>query len=124
MGISQIKKVGGIAIFLLVLLWIAYTILNRRTLLAEGRYTIGTTVGSHSTSKGIYIDYQFIVNGVIYNGSRQPEKYKPVVNGGKYFVIFHPLNPKNSAIFWEKPVPVYVEEVPLDGWEEIPFSKK
>ena len=86
----------------------------------NGIYTIGTTVGRDVTSKGVYIDYFFVFGNSEYSGSRQPENYNVMEEGGRYFVIFIKEDPDNNRILWDKPVPEHITESPPEGWEEIP----
>ncbi len=81
-----------------------------------GKYTVGTTnsYAPHAPQDRVgssYIRYSYFVKGKIYF-DRVPapglfsdvNKYLVKVKGGKYTVLYDPLNPKVNTIFLDKPV--------------------
>jgi len=117
---GKLEAIGSILLFIIVLIWVGVVIKNRVILNKEGVYSIGTTIGSHSTSKGVYVDYAFSFKGLNYTGSRQPESFNPIRSKGRYLVLVHPKDPTINRILWDQPVPDHITEAPPDGWSEIP----
>ena len=82
------------------------------------RYTVGTTTGS-SWVKGKQVKYIFKVNGKLYKGS-MGDSHKAKVKNGRYFVRFSETYPEINRIYFSKPVPGYIKDIPPNGWKKIP----
>ena len=97
---------------------------NQKDLEARGRYNIGETTGTvtnHRSSKtAIYYTYPY--NGLIYKASMQESSIKNIkTKGGKYLIVFDPLNPKNSKMLFNKEVDyTTVINYKDTGWTKVP----
>jgi hypothetical protein len=87
---------------------------------SKGRYTIGITVGESVVSRGPWIKFKFEANGSEYFSEQRSLKYRPTINGGKYYVKYLPSNPEINEIYWDRPVPETTKDAPSEGWIEIP----
>lgn len=88
------------------------------------RYTIGITTkerhNPRSSSKAIYFRYcyqdttytNFELVGWLDNSV--------LTDGGRYYVEFSYLNPGNSKMFFDRPVPSHIMNPPYTGWASIP----
>ncbi len=112
-------KVIGITIIISLVIIFSWGIVTERQLANDHRFTIATTTGR---SSGDWVDYEFTVNGVTYNGSHRTLTMKQ--RGGRYFVKYYPLDPSViSKIVSNEEVLDCVGEPPPDGWAEIPKCK-
>ena len=80
------------------------------------RFTIATTVGR---SGGGWVDFEFIVNGVVYKRSDKGLSLKS--REAKYFVKYYTPDPSVLAkIVSDEEVPDCIGEPPPNGWAEVP----
>jgi len=92
---------------------------------ANPRYTIGVTGAKHHNfrSSKPTVEYFYTVNITTYSGlehiGAQFEK-SVVPDGGRYFVEFSSLNPKNSKLLLDYPVPDSIVSSTTKGWTFIP----
>jgi hypothetical protein len=115
------KSIGTTIAFIVIVVAVLTLVSNEIRLYLDHHFTIGYTNGSHKTSKGVIIEYYFVINKVKYKGSRDALKYEPVSEGGRYFVKFLPNDPSVNRILWDKPVPEQIQLAPIDGWRDISF---
>lgn len=87
----------------------------------ESRITIGCVYRYSSGFKSSNtVGYSYSINGVEYKSSNQINLSGKKHVNKRFFVKYSPLNPKNSKILLEYPVPDWLIEAPPNGWEEIP----
>jgi hypothetical protein len=115
---KRFEVISGILVALVLMSALFYGGIIRHNLRANGRYTIGLTVGQN----GKFIRYRFSVNGVQQVNENQRLKYSPVINGGRYFVKYLPSDLTVSQIHFDKPVPHTIVEAPEDGWPSLPSN--
>ena len=82
----------------------------------NGRYTIGVTTEKIIGAKtNDYIKYYYYYKNTKYTG-KGDLKLNAKVPNGKYFVVFSTINPYNSIIYFDQPVPDSVRSAPKEGW--------
>ncbi|MBL6445139.1 hypothetical protein JMN32_02390 [Fulvivirga sp. 29W222] len=42
------------------------------------------------------------------------------IEGGRYYLKYHPDNPELREVLWNKPVSDTVGKAPKEGWKELP----
>jgi hypothetical protein len=111
----------GFIIFLLAILAIGTnSVIKRRNLKDNSKYTVGITTRVTYNRFGdpsIYYRYsvdreEFVVSHILNN--------EDVKKGQQYYVVFQLDNPKNSRLLTDKPVVGEIDTIPLNGWDEIP----
>jgi hypothetical protein len=113
--------IGGVILFLVLLLWIGHILFKKYELSINKRYTIGTTLKARPTHKGLVIDYKYEVDSIEYRKSGHPTYHGPSERtGGRYFVEFLPTDPNINDILWDRPVPENITSAPKLGWKELP----
>jgi hypothetical protein len=79
-------------------------------------FTIATTIGR---SGGGWVDFEFVVNGVLYKRSDKGLNLKS--KSAKYFVKYYTPDPSVLAkIVSNEEVPNCIGEPPPNGWAELP----
>jgi hypothetical protein len=120
---SRTLKIAGISfLILLLLLVITKYYVDRYKLENENRITIGNVDNYIELfgRSGYDLYFSYTVNGNEYEKVHTVyENPKSLINK-RFFVVFHPSNPKNSEILLNTPVPIELEEAPYRGWERIP----
>lgn len=89
------------------------------------RYTIGITTGDvHYNPKSSLktIDFIYTYRGTKYDhyGLVGWLDKSVLTGGGRYYVEFSSLNPENSEILFDRPVPSHILNPPYTGWASIP----
>jgi hypothetical protein len=89
------------------------------------RYTIGITGNIYNNLKSSTpnVKYNYEVDFIKYAGSESIYKHNEgnvVSNGGRYFVEFSSINPGNSKLLLDYPVPITIEKAPILGWDSMP----
>lgn len=120
MELNKLNAWGGIIAFAIILAWIGISVLDNIKISRNYRYTIAATVGWTRTAKGPFVNYKFFVNGKNFESSAPAGKDTLILEGGRYFVKFLPTDPNVSIIIWNKPVPSYIKDPPMEGWVKIP----
>jgi hypothetical protein len=83
------------------------------------RFTIAKTIGR---SGGGWVDFEFMVNGVLYQRSDKGLSLKS--KNAKYFVKFYTPDPSVLAkIVSDKEVPECIGDPPPEGWKDVPTCK-
>jgi hypothetical protein len=114
MKANNIAKYGLIVVLIVPVIFLLSRNINRKY---NAKYTIGITTGSEG---GGWVGYNYRVNNLEYNGSRESLKFYPTKKGGRYYVEFSSKSHDVSVILWDQPVPDHINEAPLEGWEDIP----
>jgi len=116
------KTIISLGVFLLLLLYIGYRLAFTVELKMNHRYTVGTITGYQRTSKGLFVDYEFKVNSVTFTSTKRTTNDGPSnIREGRYYVKYLPRDPSAiSDILWDKPVSEKLDDIPINGWAEIP----
>ena len=92
------------------------------------RYTIGTTITDHNNIKGgMVVDYEYFFARSKYKKYTSTNNWlfnKPITHGGRYYVQFAYINPDNSDMLFNCPVPDSITNSPDSGWEYMPGYEK
>ena len=123
---SQIGRniVIGI-ISLIVLIWIiipaSLDIIRYKMLPKKGIYSIGeiTNVIDDRRSAAS-VNFTFTYQNKSYVDVAVADKYDQKLVGKRFFVLFHPNDPKMVKMLLDKPVPDDIENAPNDGWKQLP----
>jgi uncharacterized protein YebE (UPF0316 family) len=121
-GIKYIL-IGLLAIFLIIL---GKQIIKQNHRDKHARYTIGITHGVFWGSKvHDNIKYAYWVMNHRYNCEDTYDyDNKAKQKGGSYFVLYDSINPKNSKLLQDFPVPDSIKTAPTNGWKEPPVEKQ
>lgn len=88
------------------------------------RYSIGITTDVHHNprSSSKIIDFQYSFKDTTYTSYGTIGWLDNTVNtkGGKYYVEFSYINPKNCKMLFDRPVPMDIISSPDTGWVTIP----
>ena len=88
------------------------------------RYTIGTTTyktnNPRSSTRLVYYRYSYRDASYTHFGSIDYFDKSVNTKGGRYYVEFSSLNPENSEILFDRPVPSHIMNPPYTGWASIP----
>src|SRR6266542_4127302 len=95
-----------------------------RPLLLENnyRYTIcSINKIKSSVNGGPDACFNYTINNKTYEGLYDLGGLHPEVKiGQKYLLKFYPPNPKNAKFLIDSPCDIGLEEVPTNGWKELP----
>ncbi|WP_282036683.1 hypothetical protein [Saccharicrinis aurantiacus] len=108
---------GGV---IMIILGIKNTIRIERELAEETRFTIGYVIKWYQGAKGKpTVNYSYTIERKNYESSEYIKSgYKKSV-GKRYFLKYYPLNPQNSKLLLDDPVPDWLK-APPNGWAEMP----
>lgn len=119
------RKLGVIAGNVILFAFVAisgFYIYRTRVGLIQGKYTIGYLTGSSLTvSSGWTLEYDFMVNEVVYKGSRWEDDNMNTKIGARYLVRYDSTAPKWHQIYYEDPIPDSIRRVPANGWRWRPW---
>jgi len=118
----RIEALAGISVtmaIVLVILWIEF---QQSKLAADGRFTIGTTIGENLGGRGPWVMYNFQVGDSVFVDEQRPLKFHPKIYGGRYYVKFLPTDPSINEIYWDHEVPDNFMDAPKEGWAKLPWE--
>lgn len=116
---KRLNFIGGLLVGVSIVFIFIYIGKQRSDLSVKGKYTVGVTQGR----QGKFITTKLVVDEREYTTNHDVLKYDPKEREGRYFMKFLPSDPEVNEIYWDKPVPDCIGNIPPKGWEEIPKCK-
>jgi len=94
--------------------------IKSRKLYEHSTYTVGTVIKKTIGRWGEYVHYRYSNKGEEFVSSQMIENNN-IRKGQIYYVVFQLDKPKNSRLLTDKPLIGNVDNVPLNGWDELPL---
>jgi len=123
---ESINRIGTIlALFILLAICFKIAILEPIKLKKNTRYTVGYFKNkSIPLESSFTIKCDFTINEIKYIATAvidDEDFYNKSKKGDRFFIKYHPLNPKNSKILIDIKVPDSLIVIPKNGWKSIPI---
>jgi hypothetical protein len=121
---TKSAKIFFATLILLLLIPIIYHVVRKYDRDKHARYTIGITRGESFANRTNHdIEFIYCILNKEYD-NKNAYDFKSKSFNGRYFVLYDSINPKNSKLLQDFPVPDSIKTAPPNGWKEPPVEKQ